>query len=266
MSLGTHTCPRLLLWELLEWLADDWAPCPVWFQGLTICPAVLPACSNVVDGESAVESGEWEAVESLGSQDDVLAWYNHQHETRNTRLHDVMQVQRCAGCLGCGSPARPRSWRRSQAACSRALTPLPLALPPAPPPLLQTNLVVTSPGASLAEVTALLDGPPSIEGMPVVDGDNKVRYRQARQHTSLALPPTPARHAAPCPLTSSSHARDAHACLPRFCVGLLPPACSWWAWCRARIWPRAGPWCRTSCRPHPSPSRPLARWRMLPRS
>lgn len=92
---------------------------------------VLPAAnprSNVVDGESAVESGEWEAVESLGSQDDVLAWYNHQHETRNTRLHDVMQ----------------------------------------------TNLVVTSPGASLAEVTALLDGPPSIEGMPVVDGDNKL--------------------------------------------------------------------------------------------
>ena len=38
-------------------------------------------------------SGEWQAVESLASADEVLAYYNHQHQPKNTRLHDVMQVR-----------------------------------------------------------------------------------------------------------------------------------------------------------------------------
>lgn len=38
----------------------------------------------------------------------------------------------------------------------------------------QTNLVLASPDMSLDEATKLLNGPPAISGMPVVDGDNKV--------------------------------------------------------------------------------------------
>lgn len=38
----------------------------------------------------------------------------------------------------------------------------------------QTNLVLTTPETSLQEVTKLLDGPPSIEGLPVCDADKKV--------------------------------------------------------------------------------------------
>lgn len=73
-------------------------------------------------------SDEWQAVESLASADEVLTYYNHQHQPKNTRLHDVMQV----------------------------------------------NLVLTSPDASLAEASALMDGPPSIEGLPVVAADGKL--------------------------------------------------------------------------------------------
>ncbi|KAI7845324.1 hypothetical protein COHA_001166 [Chlorella ohadii] len=73
-------------------------------------------------------SDEYTAVESMASQDDLLLYYNHQHETRNTRLVDVMQ----------------------------------------------TNLILTTPETSLAEVTKLLDGPPSIEGLPVCDADKKL--------------------------------------------------------------------------------------------
>ncbi|PSC68621.1 inosine-5 -monophosphate dehydrogenase [Micractinium conductrix] len=36
------------------------------------------------------------------------------------------------------------------------------------------NLILTTPDASLAEVSALLDGPPMIEGLPVVDADKKL--------------------------------------------------------------------------------------------
>ena len=39
---------------------------------------------------------------------------------------------------------------------------------------LQTNLVLTTPETSLQEVTKLLEGPPSIEGLPVCDADKKV--------------------------------------------------------------------------------------------
>lgn len=39
----------------------------------------------------------------------------------------------------------------------------------------QTNLILTSPETSLAEVTKLLDGPPSIEGLPVCDASKKAR-------------------------------------------------------------------------------------------
>ena len=38
----------------------------------------------------------------------------------------------------------------------------------------QVNLVLTSPDASLAEASALMDGPPSIEGLPVVAADGKL--------------------------------------------------------------------------------------------
>jgi CBS domain-containing protein len=73
-------------------------------------------------------SDEYTAVESMASQDDLLLYYNHQHESRNTRLADVMQ----------------------------------------------TNLILTTPETSLAEVTKLLDGPPSIEGLPVCNADKKL--------------------------------------------------------------------------------------------
>ncbi|KAI3424931.1 hypothetical protein D9Q98_008315 [Chlorella vulgaris] len=91
-------------------------------------PTVVRRSNRVMEGDSVEVTGEWEAVESMGSKDDVLAWYNKVHESKHARLHDVMQ----------------------------------------------TNLVLTNPEASLADVTALLDGPPSIEGMPVVDSNNKL--------------------------------------------------------------------------------------------
>lgn len=57
--------------------------------------------------------------------------------------------------------------------------------PPCPPkkhqsfshrqPALQTNLILASPENTIAEVTALLAGPPKIEGLPVCDADKKVR-------------------------------------------------------------------------------------------
>lgn len=39
---------------------------------------------------------------------------------------------------------------------------------------LQVNLVLTTPEATLEEVVRLLDGPPSIEGLPVVDSAKQV--------------------------------------------------------------------------------------------
>lgn len=41
----------------------------------------------------------------------------------------------------------------------------------------QVNLVLTTPEATLDEVAKLLDGPPSIEGLPVVDSAKQVRCR-----------------------------------------------------------------------------------------
>lgn len=96
---------------------------------------------------------------------DVLAWYNKVHESKHARLHDVMQVRgRDGGAVNRSHTHIPFSFLLMWA--SRFLPDRRLP---------QTNLVLTNPEASLADVTALLDGPPSIEGMPVVDSNNKVR-------------------------------------------------------------------------------------------
>lgn len=108
----------------------------------TLCLAARPSPARAVHrprvpagvitrsapSEGVDVSGEWEAVQSLASQDEILLYYNHQHQPKKTRLHDVMQV----------------------------------------------NLVLCQPETSLAEVAALLDGPPTIEGLPVVDADKKL--------------------------------------------------------------------------------------------
>lgn len=52
---------------------------------------------------------------------------------------------------------------------------LTLAPPATPVTDAQTNLVLITPEASLAEAEKLLAGPPAIEGLPVVDANKKVR-------------------------------------------------------------------------------------------
>lgn len=124
-------------------------------------------------------------------QDDLLLYYNHQHETRNTRLVDVMQARWrhtrvLRPCRRCGC-ADEQAWKAARQQpcpscslpCTAASAREPSCANTAPdgsssPCVPQTNLVLTTPETSLADVTKLLDGPPSIEGLPVCDADKKV--------------------------------------------------------------------------------------------
>ena len=118
----------------------------------------------------------------------------------------LLPVLRCA-------PAGTKTHAWGTACILPHLTPSPL------PP--QVNLVLTNPDTSLADVERQLAGPPSIEGLPVVDATGTVR---ARAQPLLSWPRRAALASRPPATPPPARHRNRRAACPR----------SWWAWCPKR--------------------------------